>query len=225
MLQAARPPASVSSMANKMNTFMIAPPARSRSAANQDSGDNALFPRHLGESDGSAHHGRWAHAHRRDAIEAREVAPAAETGTLLPGAQFADAFRLALPGSALDAPTAARRMVGRLPRWASRLMTLRNSIVAPFGLKRPASAPAGSSDRIGIFPILAQTSDRIVLGLDDKHLDFRLVVDVAPIDGGQSVTATTIVKTHNLLGRTYLATIMPFHRIIARTMVGQAADR
>ena len=165
------------------------------------------------------------YAHWRDAIEAREIAPDVETGTLLPGAQFADAFRMALPGGALDAPTAARRMVGNLPRWVGALMAVRSRMVAPFGLKHPAPAPAGSADRIGIFPILAQAPDRIVLGLDDKHLDFRLIVDIAPIDGGQSVTATTIVKTHNLLGRTYLATIMPFHRIIARTMVGQAANR
>jgi len=144
---------------------------------------------------------------------------------LLPGAQFADAFRMALADGALDAPAAARRMIGRMPRWSARLMALRNRLVAPFGLKHPTPAPAGSADRIGIFPILTQAPDRIVLGLDDKHLDFRLVVDVATIDGRHSVTATTIVKTHNLLGRTYLATIMPFHRLIARTMVRQAGVR
>ena len=27
-----------------------------------------------------------------------------------------------------------------------------------------------------------------------------------------AVTATTLVRTHNLLGRTYLAMVMPFHR-------------
>jgi len=126
---------------------------------------------------------------------------------------------------ALDAPAVARRMIGRMPRWAGALMALRNRIVAPLGLKHPTPAPAGSADRIGIFPILTQTPDRIVLGLDDTHLDFRLVVDVATIDGHHSVTATTIVKTHNLLGRAYLAAILPFHRVIARTMVRQAGIR
>ncbi|MDB5362014.1 MAG: hypothetical protein JWO51_3311 [Rhodospirillales bacterium] len=130
---------------------------------------------------------------------------------------------MALPDGSLDAPAAARRMVGRMPRWTATLMALRNRIVAPLGLKHPAPAPGGSADRIGIFPILTQTPGRIVLGLDDKHLDFRLVVDVGQAEGRRSVTATTIVKTHNWLGRTYLAAIMPFHRIIARTMVRQAA--
>jgi hypothetical protein len=153
-------------------------------------------------------------------MHAQEIRPEIETDALLPGAQFADAFRLDLPGEPLDATAAARRMVGRLPRWVRTLMAIRGRAVAPFGLKHPAS---GGTGQIGIFPILTQGPDRVVLGLDDKHLDFRLVVDVAEVEGRRRVTATTIVKTHNLLGRTYLATIMPFHRVIARTMVGRAA--
>ena len=31
--------------------------------------------------------------------------------------------------------------------------------------------------------------------------------------------ATTLVKTHNLFGRIYLATILPFHRLIVRNML------
>jgi hypothetical protein len=50
-----------------------------------------------------------------------------------------------------------------------------------------------------------------------------VVVDVAPSNHGQYVTATTLVLTHNLLGRTYLAIILPFHRLIARTMLRQVA--
>ncbi|RVA61432.1 DUF2867 domain-containing protein, partial [Mesorhizobium sp. M7A.F.Ca.CA.001.11.2.1] len=35
------------------------------------------------------------------------------------------------------------------------------------------------------------------------------------------VAATTIVKTHNWLGRAYLAIIMPFHRIVVPAMLAQ----
>lgn len=139
----------------------------------------------------------------------------------MPGAQFADAFRLILPGAVLDAPTAARRMFGRSPRWIATLLAARGRLVAPFGLTHPVAA--GRRNQIGIFPILTEAPERVVLGLDDKHLDFRLVVDVALVDGRQRVTATTIVKTHNLFGRSYLAIILPFHRIIARAQVRQAA--
>ena len=39
----------------------------------------------------------------------------------------------------------------------------------------------------------------------------------------QQVTATTLVRTHNWLGRAYLAIILPFHRLIVRTLLRQVA--
>ncbi len=60
-------------------------------------------------------------------------------------------------------------------------------------------------------------------GLDDKHLDFRVVIDVAGTADQQRVTATTLVLTHNLLGRAYLTIILPFHRLIVRNMLRQVA--
>ncbi len=38
---------------------------------------------------------------------------------------------------------------------------------------------------------------------------------------GRDVTVTTFVKTHNLLGRAYLAAVMPFHKIIVPAMLGR----
>jgi hypothetical protein len=51
-----------------------------------------------------------------------------------------------------------------------------------------------------------------------------VVVDVAAFADGQQVTTTTLVKTHNWLGRTYLTVIMPFHRLISRTMLRQVTE-
>jgi hypothetical protein len=72
--------------------------------------------------------------------------------------------------------------------------------------------------------VLSESSNRLVAGFNDKHLDFRVVVDVASSGHGQRVTATTLVLTHNLLGRVYLAIILPFHRLIVRTMLRQVAQ-
>ena len=59
---------------------------------------------------------------------------------------------------------------------------------------------------IGLFPVLSETPGQLIAGFDDHHLDFRVVVDVAPVDGSrnQEVTATTLVLTHNCVGRAYL---------------------
>jgi hypothetical protein len=48
-------------------------------------------------------------------------------------------------------------------------------------------------------------------------------VDVVTSGERQQVTATTLVRTHNLLGRSYLAIILPFHKLIARAMLRQVA--
>jgi Protein of unknown function (DUF2867) len=156
-------------------------------------------------------------------MKVHAVDPNVDSGALLVGAQFADAYRVAIDGTALDARRAAERMFGRGPRWIDALLRLRNAIVAPFGLKKSGLGEPAPGGMIGIFPVLSETPQRLVAGFNDHHLDFRVVVDVASSGRGQDVTATTVVLTHNLLGRTYLAIITPFHRLIARTLLRQVA--
>lgn len=154
----------------------------------------------------------------------REVKPDVDRERVLAGAQFADAFRVIVPEAKLDARSAAERIFSRSPRWVDMLLELRHRIVAPFGLKTSAAHEAKAAGMIGIFPVLSETPEQLVAGFDDRHLDFRVVVDVAPVDGGgrgQQVTTTTLVLTHNWLGRAYLTVILPFHRLIAKTMLGQ----
>jgi hypothetical protein len=151
----------------------------------------------------------------------QEITPRVDKNTLLACAQFVDAFSVAVDDTALDARGAAERMLGYRPRWIAALMALRNSLVAPFGLKTPSPGRRTSADTVGIFPVLSETPGRLVAGFNDRHLDFRVVVDVA--GPGKQITATTLVLTHNLLGRLYLAIILPFHRIIVRAMLRQVA--
>ena len=156
-------------------------------------------------------------------MKVRKVDPNVDSGALLAGAQFVDAYSIMIEGAALDARQAAEKMLARAPRWIGALLALRNFLVAPFGLKTSAPDEPGARDTIGIFPVVDQTPYRLVAGLYDKHLDFRLVVDVASAGHTQRVTATTLVLTHNLLGRTYLAIIRPFHRLVVPAMLRQVA--
>ena len=156
-------------------------------------------------------------------MKVHAVDPNADPAALLAGAQFSDAYSIAIDGPALDARQVAERMLGRSPRWIELLLALRNFLVAPFGLKTRAPNETAASDIIGLFPVVSQTPDRLVAGFNDKHLDFRVVVDVASSGRGQRVTATTLVLTHNLLGRTYLAIILPFHRLVVPAMLRQVA--
>jgi hypothetical protein len=156
-------------------------------------------------------------------MKVEAVAPSVETDVLLAGADFADAFRIALAGRTLDARQATERMMSHQPRWMERLVALRNALVAPFGLKTSWVGEPATRDAIGIFPVLSETPDRLVAGFDDRHLDFRLIVDVRASADGQQVTATTLVRTNNWFGRLYLAVILPFHRLVVRALLRQVA--
>jgi hypothetical protein len=154
----------------------------------------------------------------------QEIRPTVERDTLLPGADFVDAFAISIGSRTLDARGAAVRMIEHGPSWIGVLMRLRNLIVAPFGLKTPAADRSERGDTIGIFPVRSETPQRIVAGFDDSHLDFRVVIDVEGDAPTRRVVASTLVRTNNRLGRTYLTTIMPFHRMVVRAMLRQLAD-
>ncbi|SDR53041.1 Protein of unknown function [Rhizobiales bacterium GAS191] len=150
------------------------------------------------------------------------IKPEAGVSKILIGADFIDAYRVTVAAIGLEAADAARLMLAQPPGWVDRLMALRNALVTPFGLKTGLGVD-DHHEKIGIFPIQSVTPSRVVLGLEDKHLDFRLVVDVAGTGVGSQVTATTLVRRHNLLGRIYLTAILPFHKRIVRSLLRRVA--
>ncbi|UPA24171.1 DUF2867 domain-containing protein [Shinella oryzae] len=145
---------------------------------------------------------------------------------VLPAADWADRFTLGLPVDHLTAREAARLALEHPPRWVRRLMVLRNALVAPFGLKGAAGELRTSDTEIGGFPVVSVTDDRVVLGFDDRHLDFRIVIDVrSDRPCGQTLSIMTLVHRNNLLGRLYLAAVLPFHKLIVRTMLSGIGAR
>jgi hypothetical protein len=150
-----------------------------------------------------------------------EVAPEVDANALLPGAQFVDAWRVEIGATSLDARQACMRMVLHGPRWIDALLRLRNILVSPFGLKTSGEGAPAPGGMIGLFPVVSETPERLIAGFNDYHLDFRIVVDVGSAASGRQVTSTTLVRTHNLLGRAYLTMIMPFHKLVVRSMMRQ----
>jgi hypothetical protein len=137
----------------------------------------------------------------------------------LPGADFADAWQATGIHSMIDAEQLAAKLNRAIPGWAKALMVLRNALVSPFGLK------TGRGERKTLFPVVVTTPGRVVLGMDDRHLDFRLVIEVAAKSRDRLIaTATTYVRTHNRAGRLYLAAVKPFHRIIVPAMLRRAVN-
>jgi hypothetical protein len=136
----------------------------------------------------------------------------------LPGCDFADAFSVVVPRRDLDARVLSADFFSTPPAWAGALMDARNAIMSRLGYKAPKIRKG--------FPVLRESETEVVSGLDDGHLDFRALMKIEPVDAGSSrITLTTAVATHNRIGRAYLALIMPFHKLIVRSMVKQLASR
>ena len=137
-------------------------------------------------------------------MKAMSVPPDVDCASILPGFNFADAYAVDAPAG-INAIEATQRAFARSAGWIHALLELRNRLVAVVGLK-----PAPSRG----FPIIRQSPEEVLMGFDDRHLDFRIVVTVA---SGRA-TVTTVVRCHNFWGRCYLTVIMPFHRLIAPRM-------
>jgi hypothetical protein len=155
-------------------------------------------------------------------MKAREI-PLSLPHPAFPGADWGDCFETLSDDPALPAVAAARRAFEKMPRWIGGLMALRNLLVRPFGLKSEPEAASQGSGRVGIFPIISNSPEQSILGLDDRHLDFRIVVETESLpDSRTAVRMMTLVKRHNLPGRLYLAVIMPFHKLIVKTALSRA---
>jgi Protein of unknown function (DUF2867) len=148
------------------------------------------------------------------------------------GSDLADCFAIALPPTGTrDILTLSRFVLDHSVPWVSALLYLRDGVMRLFGVKTSGqlrSAPrSGSDERIDFFRIHAVSTSELILGEDDRHLDFRLslLLKTHEAERRDELLVTTVVHCHNLLGRVYLATILPFHRLIARSMLSRAAQR
>jgi hypothetical protein len=149
----------------------------------------------------------------------------------LPGAYFHDAWAIRAAEPGLSALEQFLRVARKTPAWIDRLMAIRNRIVALFGLKNlggiaqidpnKKASDYQAGDRVGIFTLISNAPNEVLLGDSDKHL--RVVVSVHKQADSTSeaatITVTTVVHVHNWLGRLYMLPVTPFHKIIARSMV------
>lgn len=148
-----------------------------------------------------------------------------------PSPNLADAFAIRLPAGTIADPEAlARFAFGRQAPWVRKLMRLRDLIMGCFGVKTSRQLRGGGAGRVSIFRIYAVQAAEIILGEDDKHLDFRLSVmhriDPALSASGEPgayLVVATVVKCHNFLGRLYIGVIAPFHRLIVMATLRGAA--
>ena len=161
------------------------------------------------------------------------IPPESSINTYLVGAHFHDCYAIDVPNEPRTALGYFLAAVKYTPSWVNALMALRNKVVRLVGLKdlgalgglkpsKPESAYK-PGDRIGIFTLISNTENEVLMGDSDKHLDVVLSVYRNPPSpsGVRSVAITTVVHIHNLLGRLYMFPVTPLHKLIAPAVLSR----
>lgn len=157
--------------------------------------------------------------------------PHSEIASRIEVAHFRDAWSVVAARPGLEALDQFLHVARRTPAWIERLMAARNAAASRLGLKdlgamsridvTKAACDYRPGDRAGLFTLISNSADEVLLGDRDAHLDVVVSVHrrIAPADGSTIVTVTTVVHVHNRLGRLYMVPVRPIHRLIARAMV------
>ena len=163
-------------------------------------------------------------------IEKVDVPKQSELASSLKDAYFFDAYRFPNKNKRSSMQVWLEHAT-KTPAWVNMLMALRNKIVSLFGLNNLGhlgDLEAGKNasdyrvgDRVGIFTLLSVNENEIILGDSDKHLDVK--VSVFTHDGiDDSVSISTVVHVHNMLGKVYMLFVKPLHKLIVPSTITRA---
>ncbi|PKV53066.1 uncharacterized protein DUF2867 [Aquimarina sp. MAR_2010_214] len=141
----------------------------------------------------------------------------------LPQVNFTDTFSTTNHLDSLK--TVSKLVFGTMPKWVEVLMKLRNNIVKVFGLKTEKPEDFHPDFKVGsyvgFFQIFSIQQNEIMLGADDKHLNFRVSVYNSN-ENLFNIKVTTLVEYNNRFGKIYMFIVKPFHHLIVKRMVKQA---
>ncbi len=151
-----------------------------------------------------------------------------------------DSYRVAFTdrNKEIDIVQIGRLFFSAAPGWVSTLFAWRNRIVKLLGLKIPDTIKnrkelietftGTPGEQIGLFRVLEKSAQELILGEDDKHLDFRVSLLVEDLHVGtaeRQLTISTSIHFNNWLGKLYFIPVQPFHRLIVRSMLKQIGSK
>ena len=147
---------------------------------------------------------------------------------------YIDSFQGVLndPGNKFTLVDIGKSFFSSGPKWIESLFALRNKIVPLFGLKTPDNITdrqnkltnfnCEKGEWFGLFEVFDKTENEIILGKDDKHLNFRVSLFLEEQKNEltkKNLTISTTVEFNNWFGRLYFLPVKPFHKLIVPTML------
>jgi hypothetical protein len=151
-----------------------------------------------------------------------EIKPDWLIASALDRVDFQDAFAIDVdPSLPHDPKWWSDRMLANPPKSVAALMAVRNLAMKPFGLKTGERDESGQSE---VFKPLDRTDSELLVGTDDRHLNFRGNLVTEASEGKLTLTVGTVVKFNNRLGRAYFVPVRPMHaRVIVPMMLRHLA--
>jgi hypothetical protein len=112
----------------------------------------------------------------------------------------------------------------KLPSWVSLLIKIRDVIILPLGLKTEREMKSHKKSGDTFFTKIEQNDNELIMGENDRHLNFRVSVLVDRISS--LIFVTTLIHYNNRMGKVYFFFIKPFHKIIVKSALKRylAAD-
>lgn len=136
------------------------------------------------------------------------------------------------PGKSIDTTKVALLFFTSSPSWVDKLFSLRNRIMSVFGLKTSGQIKdreqalknfrCETGEKLGLFNVFYKSENEVILGEDDKHLNFRVSLLIRPSNitpEKRQLTITTAVTFNNWFGKVYFLPVRPFHRVIVPAMM------
>lgn len=145
-----------------------------------------------------------------------QASPDAHVFQVMPAYHYSDTFSIRLAD--VDQRTLDQLLVARGTGGPERVLArIRDLLVAPFGLKTIGKAGMAP------FETIERHEDEVIYGVDDRHADVRIAYRLSEDQGARTLSAMTLVRLHNALGRLYLLGILPFHFLIVRRQLKRIA--
>lgn len=116
-----------------------------------------------------------------------------------------------------------------MPAWFTGLMSIRNKVVSKLGLKdlgqigdldvNKQAHDYKLGDRVGIFHLISNSHNEVVLEDRDKHLSVKVSIFIDRTEGKSKVYTSSLVHVNNRFGKVYMFIITPVHKVIVPLML------
>jgi len=162
----------------------------------------------------------------------KQVTLPTETILNMQEVHYHDSFQAIVidPQNKLSPQMAVKAFFTTAPAWVEGLMTVRDKIMGALGFKTSgtteerkailAQFEGKAGEELGLFNVFGSNENEIIIGENDRHLDFRISTLVLPETATtKTLTLTTTVVFNNWMGRLYFLPVKPFHKLIVPVML------